>query len=168
MSSNGKGIDLSQPLDRRYAAKLLARIESGSQKMTRCWLWTGYCIQGYGVISVHNKSTGIHQLSYAIHRGPIPKGKYVLHKCDVRNCWRPRHLFLGTHLENIADMLKKGRGSTPPVIRGENHPKATLTDAQVAIIRMDTLTPQRKLASIYGVSQSTIWRFRQGITRTRC
>lgn len=35
------------------------------------------------------------------------KGKR--HPCDVRNCINPDHLFVGTNLDNVKDMINKGR-----------------------------------------------------------
>lgn len=50
-----------------------------------------------------------HRLSYVHHNGPIPDDIDVLHKCDVRNCINPEHLFVGTHQDNMIDMHRKGR-----------------------------------------------------------
>jgi hypothetical protein len=73
---------------------------------TGCWLWTGtWDENGYG------KMIGgrAHRISYAMHVGPIPAGLCVLHRCDTPACVNPAHLWLGTHLENMADMGRKGR-----------------------------------------------------------
>ena len=53
-----------------------------------------------------------HRASWIMEFGPIPDGLLVLHKCDVRNCVRPGHLFLGTYKDNMDDMYAKGRGPT--------------------------------------------------------
>ena len=75
-----------------------------------CWIWIG-CItwNGYGVISVNNRQIMTHRASWLCHVGPIPDGLFVLHKCDVRNCVNPDHLFIGTKRDNALDMVAKGR-----------------------------------------------------------
>lgn len=107
-------------------------------KSPGCWLWTGEMWEasrdasgiGYGRLKVEGKSVRAHRLSYEIHRGPIPAGMMVCHRCDVRNCVNPEHLFLGTSADNVSDMVVKGRG-----IRGERQHLSKLTADAVTEIR---------------------------------
>jgi hypothetical protein len=63
----------------------------------------------YGVCGIGGRMWKAHRLSYTIFCGAIPKGMNVLHNCDVTLCVNPDHLFLGTQLDNVADMIRKGR-----------------------------------------------------------
>lgn len=79
-----------------------------------CWLWTGRVnASGYGIFNGpdYGKTTSAHRTFWIRHRGEIPAGLWVLHRCDTPPCVNPAHLFLGTPLENTQDMLKKGRAS---------------------------------------------------------
>jgi hypothetical protein len=83
---------------------------------TGCWLWLkGKYPNGYGFVNVMRDSkrttTGAHRVSYQQSKGDIPTGYCVLHKCDVRACISPEHLFLGTHKDNTQDCMRKGRFS---------------------------------------------------------
>lgn len=79
-----------------------------------CWLWNGRKnASGYGVFVSEGKMISTHRLSWECFNGDIPDGLFVLHTCDVRNCVNPAHLFLGTHQDNMADMVAKGRGNKP-------------------------------------------------------
>lgn len=114
---------------------------------TGCWLWTGYITDnGYGRIS----DQFAHRLSYAAHYGDIPDGMHVLHKCDVKPCVNPSHLFLGTNNDNVADRVAKDRSA-----RGMGHGLAKLTKFKVLAIRESNRT-QKQLARIYGVDQTSI------------
>lgn len=78
---------------------------------TPCWGWTGAKSEGYGIVSVDGRSTGLHRVSYTINVGPIPEGLFVLHKCNNPVCCRPDHLRVGTALDNAADMVASGRAA---------------------------------------------------------
>jgi len=80
-------------------------------KKTRgCWNWIGYSANGrYGHLKDGSKRLCAHVLSYEMHKGKVPVGLKILHKCDNGFCVNPNHLFLGTQKDNAQDMLRKGR-----------------------------------------------------------
>ena len=130
-----------------------------------CWLWTAACYpNGYGQVGENERMLLSHRVSYELHFGPIPEGLQVLHRCDVRNCVNPEHLFVGTQVENMRDMHDKGRHSTvdrtgPDVPRGEKCGWAKLTDEQVREIRRAYAARealQHELAARFGVAQTLV------------
>lgn len=96
-----------------------------------CWLWTGGTVGriGYGAFSIDNRSTSTHRVAWELTYGPIPDGYHVLHRCDVRLCVNPDHLFLGTNADNMADRNAKGRCAHGPshsaaILNGLQHKRA--------------------------------------------
>lgn len=121
-----------------------------------CLLWFGNERAGYGRVPVctgSNKKKGAHVAAWELYHGrSVPEGMDVLHKCDVAGCIEPTHLFLGTHDDNMADKVAKGRAASMP---GSQHPCAKLTEAKVARILVDPRT-LKALAAEHNVSESTI------------
>ena len=92
-------------------SNLIARFNNNFiVSISGCWLWTGFkSTTGYGVLQVDGKKIKAHRISYEIYKKQIPQGMSVLHKCDVRECVNPDHLFIGTHQDNMKDMVEKRR-----------------------------------------------------------
>lgn len=117
-----------------------------------CWLWqASRNAGGYGSFGIDNGTGLAHRVSYTIHYGPIPEGLDVLHRCDVRACVRPAHLFLGTDQDNVDDKVAKGRHA---VLRGSDHGEAKLTEAEVYDIRQRAADDERyaDIAAEYGIA----------------
>ena len=80
----------------------------------------------------------------------------MLHRCDVRACVNPAHLFLGTPKDNSQDAVRKGRNTK---LYGERNGKAKLTRADVLSIRRLCKRGgvyQKTVAQQFGVSEATV------------
>jgi len=94
------------PLKDRFFSKV--------EKTSTCWLWKGGLTKGYGTFAINtsrkNRVYGrAHRVSWELINGPIPSDKHVLHKCDNPKCVNPKHLFLGSNMDNIQDCIQKKR-----------------------------------------------------------
>lgn len=79
-----------------------------------CWLWTaGRSSDGYGKFQAgtwgHPRPARAHRISWEMATGRSAEGGVVLHACDTPLCVNPAHLSLGTHADNVADMVAKRR-----------------------------------------------------------
>jgi hypothetical protein len=124
-----------------------------------CWEWTGGRAgqRGYGAFGLtRDRMVYAHRFSWIMHFGPIPEGLFVCHRCDNPPCVRPDHLFLGSHRDNMADMVGKRRYPlTRPATRGERNGQHRLTEVQVRAIRASG-DSNAHLARAYGVSETLI------------
>ena len=81
-----------------------------------CWLMNarkskgGYAETTWKENNVRKRMSA-HRYSYQAFNGEIPQGLDVCHTCDVKNCVNPEHLWVGTHQDNMSDMVKKGRAA---------------------------------------------------------
>lgn len=75
------------------------------QRTRSCWVWTGPTTKGYGTLGAKR----VHRLSYAQNIGPLKPGLQICHKCDVKNCLRPSHLYQGTASDNLRDAYQRKR-----------------------------------------------------------
>ena len=130
------------------------RFWSYVHKTDSCWLWRGHIENGYGRLCFNRKDTRAHRVAWTLTHGNIPGGLLVLHKCDVRLCVRPDHLFLGTTRDNVNDAISKHRHT-----RGEMHGNHKLTADDVRFIRASTES-NRSLATRFGVHITRIGHIR--------
>jgi HNH endonuclease len=137
-------------------------LELSNTDTNACVLWP-YTItisSGYGAIFYNGHSTTTHRAAWILNNGELEKGLEVCHACDNRPCINLRHLFAGTHIENMQDCARKGRHGN---VSGAESPAAVLTEDQVREIRF-IYWPNTKgfgcrvLARRYGVTESTITR----------
>lgn len=113
--------------------KVMAKIEI--DESTGCWHYTGWKnAAGYGMYSHREdgrvKHKLVHRLVWEHFNGEIQDGLWVLHSCDVRDCCNPDHLRLGTHSDNVADIINRNR-----IPRGEDCHIAVLSESEVMEIR---------------------------------
>jgi hypothetical protein len=118
-----------------------------------CWPYTaGKTPAGYGMFWFNGKQRLAHIFSYELENGPIQKteanSKPVLrHSCDYPACCNPRHLVLGTHKENTADMDARGRRAVKK--------RDKLTDEVLGKIKESSLS-NRKLGRILNISERSV------------
>lgn len=75
-----------------------------------CWVFVGcHTPSGYGAIQINGKKVSTHRAMWSPVHGDISDGLCVCHRCDVRDCINPDHLFLGTVLDNNMDRASKNR-----------------------------------------------------------
>jgi hypothetical protein len=148
----------------RFWAKVLRGVEPDA-----CWTWIGAKKetgpgQGYGSFKLKSDtSRGAHRVSYALFNDVSPGEMKVCHRCDNPPCVNPAHLFLGTQLDNIHDMVAKGRRVAVDQ-SGENNGAAKLTAEQVERIKRCIVQGESNqcIARRYNVSHSLISRISLG------
>lgn len=153
--------EMRASLEKRFWAKVDRRSPD------ECWPWIAKAKHpfGYGRMTAgrgfHLKA---HQVAYALENGSLAVTQCVCHECDNPSCCNVRHLFLGTHLENVRDMRTKGRWRPPPRPFGENHPSAKFSNATGIVIANDK-RPAAVVAEEYGISAKTVYCLRRGNAR---
>lgn len=118
-----------------------------------CWEWKGKLSRGYGNFSILGSSSA-YVASWIIHRGLVPKGKSVLHKCDNPRCVNPDHLYIGDQGDNMLDVRAI---------------KFCVEDLKLLerLMILCEQTPKNKepkrntICEMFKISSKTLWRIRQ-------
>lgn len=88
----------------------------------RCFFWMGAADpRGYGKIQVDGQLLYAHRVSYELHKGLIPEGMYIDHRCSTPNCVNPAHLDAVSPGDNVRRTYARGRGRNQHV--GKTHCK---------------------------------------------
>ena len=146
-----KRSDILKQLPMRFWAKIVFR---GTHE---CWEWAGRTNKGgYGEYDYESKHKELaHRFMYFSLHSWDKSYLNVLHKCDNPRCCNPRHLFLGTRADNVADMVRKkrhSRGAKHSQVcklktnRGEQAGKSKLAKADILSIRNRTANGETKIS----------------------
>jgi len=147
---------ISDDLKKRFWEKVL------KASANECWNWTASVAgKGYGQIKVPKQRRQLyaHRLSYEMHKGEIPDGMLVCHRCDNPRCVNPKHLFLGTGADNLGDMAAKDRH-----LYGERNTEHRLSEKDVHCIfdLSEAGLSQHRIAKRIGVGQPQVGRILRG------
>ncbi len=141
-------------LDKIYKIYNKLKEKAVKDPRSKCWIWPGgKSSTGYGMMQVGSKRYKVHRLMYWIYNGVYPGEKLVRHTCDNRLCFNPNHLILGTHTDNINDMVKRKRhkgGRVKGVVK--------VTTEKRVLIKHDRLAGYSIscIARKYGISRSYV------------
>jgi len=120
-----------------------------------CHIWQG-SRDRYGRFKFEGKLWLAHRWLFQHAHGYLPPE--VCHACDKGLCVNERHLFPGTHLDNMNDRDAKRRRAAPI---GEMNPNAKITREAALMIRSAAMS-RRDLARRFGISYSAVCNIKTG------
>lgn len=126
-----------------------------------CWIWKGTKDRnGYGRFNIRNGINPMlsHRFAWMDLHGRLPND-CLLHKCDNPSCVNPAHLFEGDRMDNVNDMMAKGR-----MPRGEKRGHAKLDREKVVAILCMLIAGKssNSLSKLYGVTPNVIYGIKSG------
>lgn len=114
---------------------------------------------GYPIIKRDGIAQSYTRYLWAKVNGPIPHGLVLRHTCDNPACVNLNHLIIGTHADNVADRVKRGRSA-----KGERNGRSKLTKESVIAIRQDTTRSKAELARRFNVDPKVIYNVKNNRT----
>ena len=119
-----------------------------------CWNWKAGTDGRYGLFRYGDRKIKSNRMTWFLVFGEFPK-LCVCHTCDNVICCNPKHLFLGTHQENMDDKVRKGRQSR---LFGEKNPLAKLNRTDIPKIRkmIEEGVQGKKIAEIFHIDPCTV------------
>ena len=122
-----------------------------------CWIWQGARTKhGYGQIRLvrGGNPVYVHRLSAMQSLGFIPtSSQWVLHRCDVKLCFNPAHLYLGTRNDNTKDAVIRGHTAR---VEQNGGARLTVNDVrEIRALRRQGNTQQR-IADKFGITQGQV------------
>lgn len=144
----------------RFEEKFIPVTECG------CWVWVGASSKRYGSfylpsypVEMSKNMVSAHKAALFLYKGIIPQiGEEVLHSCDNGFCCNPNHLSLGSHQDNMTDMVLKGRSP-------KNKRKLTDQEIEDARLMRSNGIQVKEIAKIFDISSSQMSRITQGTYR---
>lgn len=148
---------LPQKPDSRDDYQLLIR-SNVDISLNGCWHWKGDTKNGYGRVEYKSIRLAAHRLSYMAFNDDfnIKSEDFICHKCDNPLCVNPDHLYKGSAKTNMQDAIKRGRG--PTGVRKLSFDKVKQMKEDIYNLGMSN----RKIASLYGVSEATVRGIKNG------
>lgn len=123
----------------------------------KCWQWCGIIKgrKGYErpVFNLEGRTVNATRLVYELVKGEkIPNDKLIRHTCDNDMCVNPAHMIIGTHDENMRDMVDRERVGLPH----------TVVKAIKRLLSQGR--PHQEIANLYGIPRSTVTNISTGRT----
>lgn len=126
---------------------------SGGPDACHLWIAKSRSYNGYGYFYFEGHHVYAPRFAFFLEHGYWPEN--ALHTCDTPLCCNQLHIYDGTRIQNSEDMVARGRSR-----RGNKHPLAILTEAQVQEIKERLKHPYSglnvELAREFGVNYSTV------------
>lgn len=145
---------------------VLDRLKAKTSYEGECYIYTGCpsvdeTKKAPQIRNEYSNLEAVGSVSYRLFKGPIPKGKQVNHTCDRPRCWRPEHVYAGTHLQNMKDKTIRGRHKGGV---GDSHGNSLISSAQAAEIKrlLSTGMSRALISAKLAVSKNTVRFIAQG------